>query len=215
MNRHVSLGGRITLLNSVLNAIPIFYLSFLKVLVQVWKKIRRLQREFLWGGRGGRKKINWIKWEVVCQPKRLGGLGVRDIRAVNMSFLAKWRRRLLTNDKVLWKEVLRGKYGDSVIGRVDLDDDCKPWFSSTWWKDICSIGINVDNNWFSQQVIRKMGNGAQTSFWRDSWTGTVPLCEKFPRLYSISIQKEEPVANLWSPNVNGNWNLAWRRRMFV
>jgi hypothetical protein len=47
-NKYVSLGGRIVLLNSVLNAIPIFYLSFLKVLVLVWKKIRRIQREFLW-----------------------------------------------------------------------------------------------------------------------------------------------------------------------
>jgi hypothetical protein len=28
---HLSLGGRITLLNSVLSAIPIFYLSFLKL----------------------------------------------------------------------------------------------------------------------------------------------------------------------------------------
>lgn len=30
-NKYVSLGGRIVLLNSVLNAMPIFYLSFLKI----------------------------------------------------------------------------------------------------------------------------------------------------------------------------------------
>jgi hypothetical protein len=34
----VSLGGRIVLLNAVLNAIPIFYLSFMKIPVLVWKK---------------------------------------------------------------------------------------------------------------------------------------------------------------------------------
>jgi hypothetical protein len=90
-NKFISLGGRITLLNSVLNAIPIFYLSFLKVPIQVWKTVKRIQREFLWGGRRGRKKVNWVKWEVVCLPKRCGGLGVRDIRAVNISLLAKWR----------------------------------------------------------------------------------------------------------------------------
>jgi hypothetical protein len=54
-NRYVSLGGRIVLLNSVLNAIPIFYLSFLKLPAVVLKEIIRIQREFLWGGvRGGR-----------------------------------------------------------------------------------------------------------------------------------------------------------------
>jgi hypothetical protein len=41
-NKYVSLGGRIVLLNSVLNAIPIFYLSFLKIPIIVWKKVRRI-----------------------------------------------------------------------------------------------------------------------------------------------------------------------------
>lgn len=55
-NKYVSLGGQIVLLNSVLNSIPIFYLSFLKMTVKVWKKIVRIQREFLQDGvNGGRK----------------------------------------------------------------------------------------------------------------------------------------------------------------
>jgi hypothetical protein len=75
-HRYLSFGGRIVLLNSILNSMPIFYLSFLKMPVQVWKRIVRLQREFLWGGVGGGKKINWVKWESVCQHKSNGGLGV-------------------------------------------------------------------------------------------------------------------------------------------
>jgi hypothetical protein len=74
-NKYVSLGGRIVLLNSVLNAIPVFYLSFMKIPVLVWKQIRRIQREFLWGCRRGQRKVNWIKWDVVCLPKKKGGLG--------------------------------------------------------------------------------------------------------------------------------------------
>jgi hypothetical protein len=61
-NKYVSLGGRIVLLNSVLNAIPIFYLSYMKIPVVVWKKILRIQREFLWGGRRGKIRIPWVKW---------------------------------------------------------------------------------------------------------------------------------------------------------
>jgi hypothetical protein len=48
-NRFVSLGGRVILINSVLAAIPIFYLSFLKMPTSVWKKIVAIQRNFLWG----------------------------------------------------------------------------------------------------------------------------------------------------------------------
>jgi hypothetical protein len=43
MNRYISLGGHITLLNSVLSAIPIFYLSFMKMPIHVWKIIKRIQ----------------------------------------------------------------------------------------------------------------------------------------------------------------------------
>jgi hypothetical protein len=69
-NKHLSFGGRIVLLNAVLNAIPIFFLSFLKLPVKVRKKITRIQREFLWGGARGGKKISWVKWAV-----RLRGAG--------------------------------------------------------------------------------------------------------------------------------------------
>ncbi|PNX67524.1 ribonuclease H, partial [Trifolium pratense] len=97
-NKYVSLGGRITFLNSVLNAIPIFYLSYMKMPILIWKKIRRIQREFLWGGCRGTKRVNWIKWDTVCLPKKKGGLGVRDVRLVNISLLTKWRWRLLEDE---------------------------------------------------------------------------------------------------------------------
>jgi hypothetical protein len=57
-NKHISLGGRIVMINAVLNAIPIFHLSFLKMQTKVWKKVLRIQREFLWGGAKGGKRIN-------------------------------------------------------------------------------------------------------------------------------------------------------------
>lgn len=56
-NKYASLGGRIVLLNSVLNSISIFYLSFFNIPAKVLKQIVRIQREFLWGidrGEGGK-----------------------------------------------------------------------------------------------------------------------------------------------------------------
>jgi hypothetical protein len=82
-NRYVSLGGRTVLINSVLNSIPIFCLSFLKMSVVVIKKITRIQREFLWGGVKGGRKISWVNWKNVCMPRSQGGLGVRDVGKVN------------------------------------------------------------------------------------------------------------------------------------
>jgi hypothetical protein len=88
-NRYVSLGGRIVVINSVLNAIPVFYLSFMKLPAEVLKKIIRIQRDFLWGGLKGGRRISWISWKEVCKPRCQGGLGVRDVGKVNLSLLIK------------------------------------------------------------------------------------------------------------------------------
>jgi hypothetical protein len=187
----------------------------MKMPIQVWKSIRRIQREFLWGGTRRGTKISWIKWDVVCLPKNKGGLGVRDVRVVNISLLAKWRWRLLTNDFAVWKEVIKSKYGDMVVGKPMVVNNCIPWYSSLWWKDVCSIGTNLNNNWFAQNVVKKLGNGTLTSFWEDTWVGNLPLKDLFPRLFSISTQKEATVAELYANNENGHWNFTWRRSFFV
>jgi hypothetical protein len=119
-NKFLSFSGRVVLLNSVLNAIPIFYLSFMRMLVKVWRRLVRIQREFLWGGVGGGRKINWVKWSKVCQPKENGGLGIRDIKLVNLSLLAKWRWRIIQGERYSLESDVEGEIwsdgGKSFVG---------------------------------------------------------------------------------------------------
>jgi hypothetical protein len=138
-NKYISLGGRIVLLNSVLNSIPIFYLSFFKMPIKVVKKMKGIQRRFLWGGVGDNKKVCWVKWRNVCQPKSKGGLGVRDIKLVNISLLAKWKWRLIDDVPTLWKEVLEDKYGPCVSLRSRLVGETWPSYASRWWKDLMGL----------------------------------------------------------------------------
>jgi hypothetical protein len=89
------------------------------------------------------------------------------------------------------------------------------WFASSWWRDICFIGSNLDQNWFSHGVTKKLGNGRLTRFWCDKWVGVLPFCDHFPRVFFISIQKEAMVADVWCQNfVPDGWRLTWRRRLF-
>jgi hypothetical protein len=60
--------------------------------------------------------------------------------------------------------VIKGKYGSHSVGRVVMGEECSPWFSSTWWRDVCSIGVNIDHNWFAQGVVKRMGNGEHARF---------------------------------------------------
>jgi hypothetical protein len=114
---------------------------------------------------------------------------------MNISFLAKWRWRLIEEENNLWKLVIRSKYGEEVDKNVNLGVDCILWFASNWWKDICSIGSNWNYNRFVL-VSRKVGNGNTTRFWMDKWVGEEPLKDKFPCLLSISNRKEAWVSDM-------------------
>ncbi|GAU26515.1 hypothetical protein TSUD_361480 [Trifolium subterraneum] len=215
-NRYVSLGGRIVLINFVLNAIPIFYLSLFKMPVLVIKKIIRIQREFLWGGVKGGRKISWVKWKEVCKPRCQGGLGVRDVGKVNLSLLIKWRWRLLQPEGAFWKELLVAKYGEMVRQKLHWNDCPIPSRASSWWKDICEIDVCEEGSWFAQHVFRRVGKGDSIRFWKDCWFGNSPLCDLFPRLFSIATHKEALVNEVRVVTEGLNlWNWEWRRRLFV
>jgi hypothetical protein len=215
--KHISLGGRIVLINSVLNAIPIFYMSFLKMPVQVVKVVTRIQREFLWGGVKGGRKLSWISWKMVCREKKNGGLGVRDVKVVNMSLLSKWRWKLLQNDSALWKDVLVSRYGRRLLRHVNVNESPGTRLASSWWRDICAVDKFVESkNWLDESISRRVNDGASTSFWLHRWIGATSLGESFPRLFSLSTQKEGTVSDIAVGVGEGLvWNFLWRRSLFT
>lgn len=108
--KSISLGGRLTLIKSVLSSIPLYTMSFLKLPCKVEKEMRAILRNFLWGGKETRKKVVWFKWEV-CMEKKEGGLGIRDFLAFNRAILGKWIWRFLNESESLWVKVIRSRFG--------------------------------------------------------------------------------------------------------
>jgi hypothetical protein len=212
-NKYVSFGGRLVLLNSILSAISIFYLSFMKMPVKVWKEVVKIQRKFLWGGVRSGSKMCWVKWEVVSKPKSEGGLGVRDLRKVNISLLAKWRWRLLFNEGEIWKLILEAKYGNNIIGSLVSAEVGGVRDASLWWKAITRI--DGETRWFTDSLRKKVGNGVTTQFWSDVWVGSRPLKEVFPRPFCVSASKDLLVSDAGSW-VGGRWcwAVAWRHNLF-
>ena len=85
------MAGRITLINAVLTALPLFYLSFYRAPSAVINRLNAIRRHFLWGGNSEGKKIAWIAWSHVCSSRERGGLGIKDIKALNNALLIKWK----------------------------------------------------------------------------------------------------------------------------
>ena len=104
--KNLSMGGRVTLIKSVLNALPIYLLSFFKIPQRVVDKLVSLQRNFMWGGNHQLKRIPWVKWEVVCLPKSEGGLGIKDLAKFNAALRGRWIWELAANHNQFWARVI-------------------------------------------------------------------------------------------------------------
>jgi hypothetical protein len=186
----------------------------MKMPVKVWKEVVKIQRDFLWGGLSKKTRICWVRWNDICKPKKEAGLGIKDLRMVNISLLTKWRWKLLSHQSEVWKDVVMAKYGPHISGKGNLGVSDVTRMSSTWWKDICNP--DKDSIWFVEAVEKRVGNGNLTTIWTDTWIGDQSLQQRFPRIYGISNQKESTIFNMgrWVENT-WSWEFDWRRNLFV
>ncbi|KAI5444677.1 hypothetical protein KIW84_013090 [Lathyrus oleraceus] len=110
------MGGRVTLLNSVLSSIIIYLFSFYKALKCAIQDIIKIQRDFLWGDDSEKRKMAWTSCHLVCKPKVQCGLGVKHCEMFNLSLLRKWKWRILNEVNILrpglvvimvWKQIYK------------------------------------------------------------------------------------------------------------
>ncbi|GJW30398.1 RNA-directed DNA polymerase, eukaryota [Tanacetum coccineum] len=115
--KSLSIGGRLTLLKSVLGSTPIYNMSLFKVPKSVLHSMESLRRNFFNGIQEGDKKIAWVKWPMV----------------LSASFSS------------LWKSILNEVKSLKAQG-VDLISHCKirvgNGMNTSFWND-CWIGDSM------------------------------------------------------------------------
>ena len=84
----LSQAGHEVLIKAVIQVIPTYTMSYFKLPKGIIKEIETLIRKFWWEYRGEQRKIHWVSWEKMCQPKGEGGMGFRELSKFNDSLLA-------------------------------------------------------------------------------------------------------------------------------
>jgi hypothetical protein len=208
-SRHLSYGGRITLINSVLSSLPLYFFSFFKAPKCIIQNMVRIQRNFLWGGSIDIKKICWINWDQICLPKIKGGLGIKNLELFNLALLSKWKWRLISENDALWSDLLRFRYGhlpSLVLGNDPIILGSK---DSIWWKDINGRSRGLED-WFRPNVACNIGNGNEIAFWQCKWFGNQPFKDLYPNLYEKEVvQNVKVVERFPSEGMNGMWAWHW------
>lgn len=88
--KNLSMGGRLSLIQSVLSSLPLYYFSLFRAPKKVLDQLERIRRKLLSSGCKEGKNINWVKWEKVILPKQEGGLGIGSLKGANLALLARW-----------------------------------------------------------------------------------------------------------------------------
>ncbi|GJZ08806.1 RNA-directed DNA polymerase, eukaryota [Tanacetum coccineum] len=188
----LSVGGRLTLIKSVLTSLPLYHMSLYKAPLGVLRDLESLRRKFFNGADINEKRFSMISWNKILASKQKGGLGVSSFFALNRSLLFKWVWRFLSQDASLWHRLIAVLYGNrSPFVHTGSVSSLSPW--NCILKELNSLsakGINL-----LALLKKKVGNGANTLFWEDCWINDVPLSRSFPRLYALELKKGITVAD--------------------
>ena len=81
--KNLSYAGRVVLINSVLMAIQSYWSQIIILPNKIIKEINNICKAFLWKSREDFSGPGAVAWEKLCQPKRCGGLGFRNLSLWN------------------------------------------------------------------------------------------------------------------------------------
>ena len=168
------------------------------------KGITKLLTSYALGSSGKeqvkKRKYRMVKWEVLIRPKDFGGLGILDVRAMNVCLVAKWLDRLENDVDNMCCDLLRRKYlGQKNIFQIKRSS------GSQFWRGVLGV-----RKWFQWERAMKIKSGRQTRFWEDVWLGDRALKIDFHNLYNCcsdqSVTMEEALRS-------AGCNLKFRRSL--
>nr|GEX99612.1 RNA-directed DNA polymerase, eukaryota [Tanacetum cinerariifolium] len=162
----LSIGGRLTLLRSVLGSMTTFHMSIFKVPSKVLCTMESIRSHFFNGIELGGKNVSWISWK-------------------------KWIWRFLSQDQSLWVWVIKAIHGEN--GKLDAVNISGP--KSCWLDIVSEVKLLAKKCIILRDFMCfKLGNGEKTRFWEDAWNGGDTFRNQFPRLYALESNKYINVA---------------------
>lgn len=81
--------GREILLKLVVTAIPSYIMQCFKLPKGFLKKVESRILAFWWGDYGDKRTLHWIHRDILCLPKKMGGMRFRNLEWFNIALLVK------------------------------------------------------------------------------------------------------------------------------
>ncbi|WMV12148.1 hypothetical protein MTR67_005533 [Solanum verrucosum] len=198
--QYLSREGRLTLINSVFDALPTNMLSLFPIPPGITERLDSIRRKFLWQGNKENRGFHLVKWNAVTTGKKNGGLGIKNMELHGKALLMKWLWKYSNENQTLWRRVISAKYEneDSWTTKIVTTP-----YGTSLWRSIRALWEEV-----KPKFKMKVGNGNKIKFWKDEWHEKGNLETLFPDIYNLAMFQQRTIAELWTPQ---GWNIIFRR----
>jgi hypothetical protein len=107
--------ARVVLIKACLTSIAIYLMSFIKFPKWAIQILNAHLAYCLWNDDPENHKIHLVNWDSVSMMKDYGGLGIPNLRDLNIYLLASWIKRYNVEKNKLWKQVIDSKYSTNRL----------------------------------------------------------------------------------------------------
>ncbi|KAK4384721.1 hypothetical protein Sango_3032300 [Sesamum angolense] len=166
-----SFAGRVQLIKSVLISFEVYWAMAFFLPKGIIKEMMKRLRNFLWKGNSA-SGYPKVAWEAVCRPIEEGGLGIKDILALNRALMSKHLWAIIKQDRTsLWVDwIIQVRLRDCSIWTVKEN-------KGSWgWRKMLSL-----RHYLMSHIHYRVGNGESISLWHNPWHPLGPLISRFPR----------------------------------
>jgi hypothetical protein len=132
----LSISGRMIMLDSILNALPIYYMRVFLLPQGTIDRIITYTCQFLWRENKSFSDGHClVTWQALTLPKKRGGIGILDLKAQNDVLLLRWLWTIHTYHNSPWATKLRTQLNIRSVS--DLRSDAAR--SSPFLRDLYSL----------------------------------------------------------------------------
>lgn len=106
------------------------------------------------------KKLHWVSWRRLCNPKGMVGIRFRDIHNFNLALLAKQGWRIMQNPQSLVANILKARcFPNSSFFYSQVQKNC-----SFLWRSLVAGQVLLKSScrW-------RVGDGKNIKLWKDDW----------------------------------------------
>ena len=134
-SRSLSYAGRAVLVNAVLLNLHSYWASIFILPKKVIDEVIAVCRNYLWDGKAVSSKSPMIAWDIICRPKKHGGLGFKESHAWNLAMVGKYIWNIATKADNMWVKWIDHVY---MKGR-DIWTYRASSNASWYWNQLCKV----------------------------------------------------------------------------